>query len=114
MRSRIFSCFVSGFILVSILVGDDLCPPRGLKGSSSDGQIRLDWEDIDNGINYNTLFLECFPNCWLPSQATIVHEVDNGTGGWFRDPDGDFACSYGGACDDIYSDEFGWGAWGGW
>ena len=114
MRSRIFSCFVSGFILVSILVGDDLCPPKGLKGSSSDGQIRLDWEDIDNGINYNTLFLECFPNCWLPSQATIVHEVDNGTGGWFRDPDGDFVCSFGGACDDIYSDEIEWGAWGGW
>ena len=112
MKSIFFPFFVLGFILIPELNGEELCSPEGLRGSSSDRRLTFDWEDI--GVpSYNTLFLECFPLCALPSTATIVHEVDNGTGGWYRSDVGDNVCSYGASCD-INSDQVEWAAWGGW
>tara|TARA_Y100000590_G_scaffold287563_2_gene323754 strand:+ start:1144 stop:4155 length:3012 start_codon:yes stop_codon:yes gene_type:complete len=112
MNTKLFLSIISVFSLISFLEGDDLCSPDDLRASSLDGQIRLDWKKIDSGINYNTLFFECFPTCNVPSQATIIHEIDNGTGGWYRDNEGGHVCAFGAPCDTNSLVQF--GAWGGW
>ena len=82
-----------------LLHSQEMCSPSNLLSTSGDRSIALSWRHVNDASSDDLLFLECFPECDIPSSATITHEVDNGNGGWFRGTDGNFYCWDGPDCD---------------
>ena len=83
---------------LTLLFGQELCAPLNLNAVSSSGSVFLQWQDIYSDYGDNNTFQECFPLCDIPESSTIVHEVDNGNGGWYRNSAGDQVCWFGLDC----------------
>ena len=94
-----FSLLILMIVSNQFLFSQEMCPPSNLLSSSGDRSISLSWRHVNDSSSDDLLFLECFPECEIPSSATITHEVDNGGGGWFRGTDGNFYCWEGPDCD---------------
>ena len=77
----------------------DICIPSELEVESGNRNIFFSWKDINDNSIENIVFQECFEFCGIPASATIVHEVDNGGGGWYRNGAGEYYCWYGLDCD---------------
>ena len=97
-----------------LLYGQELCPPLNLNGTSLAGSIQLNWQDIYSEQGDNNIFLECFPACAIPESVTIVHDTDNGNGGWYRNANGDPICWFGPDCNLNPDAEAGFSAAAGW
>jgi len=96
---KIFSVVFYFFFLVSISIAQEFCTPKDLVSTYSDKTLFLNWKDVNDYSSEQNLFLECFPICEVPASATISHNIDNGTGGWYRGMDGNFYCWEGPDCD---------------
>ena len=83
----------------SSLIAQELCIPSELEATSGNRSIFFSWKDINDNSIENIVFQECFEFCGIPASATIVHEVDNGGGGWYRNGAGEYYCWYGLDCD---------------
>ena len=102
------------FLFYSYIYSQVLCEPIDLEVASSNSTLQLDWKDIGGGSDeWENIFLECFEECGIPSSATIVHEVDNGNGGWYRTMDAEYYCYLGADCE-LNSPDGGWSALGAW
>ena len=107
---KLYKIIPSIFILSNILLSQDatLCPPRFLDAYFYDEEVYLVWEDPDSSNFGTILFDECFLSCSLAVEAmNIEHLIDNESGGWFRNADGDSTgCGSGmRACSDDGSDD---------
>ena len=111
---KIKQSIIISFQFLLSLYGQELCPPLNLNGTSLSGSMRLSWQDIYSEEGNNNIFLECFPDCGIPESVYIEHDIDNGSGGWFRNPDGDPICWYGPDCNLSSSTEAGFSAAAGW
>ena len=83
----------------SSLIAQELCIPSELEVEPGNRNIFFSWKDINDNSVENIVFQECFEFCGIPASATIVHEVDNGGGGWYRNGAGEYYCWYGLDCD---------------
>ena len=95
---------------LSILSGQELCPPAFLEAYSYDGKVELYWaQTFSFG---DVLFDECFSSCASAAeQMTVVNDTSicsDCSGGWFRYEDGTPAdCGTGMyPCDDGGDDDF--------
>ena len=88
-------------VLISLksLMAQELCAPSDLEAESGNRSIFFSWKDINDNSIENIVFQECFELCGVPATATIVHEVDNGGGGWYRNSNGEYYCWYGLDCE---------------
>ena len=111
--NKILSIIISSQFFL-MLYGQELCPPLNLNGTSLAGSIQLSWQDIYSEEGDDNIFLECFPACAIPESVSIVHDVDNGNGGWFRNPNGDPICWFGPDCNLNPDAEAGFSAVAGW
>ena len=103
---KIFALYLFIFTAIS---AQTLCPPAFLTASPSNGEANLSWSAPDTAFYGDILLAECFADCDSASTAfTIVHEVDNNSGGWFRLPaDSVIDCGSGMlACADGGTDDF--------
>ena len=89
---KFFYLFILMISSNQLLHSQEMCSPSNLLSTSGDRSIALSWRHVNDASSDDLLFLECFPECDIPSSATITHEVDNGNGGWFRGTDGNFYC----------------------
>lgn len=89
-------------------MAQSLCPPAFLNADDGNTEVYLSWTAPDTADYGDILFAECFENCDSAAVAfDIIHGVDNGSGGWFRDRYGDplncgdgmFTCADGGTDD---------------
>ncbi len=73
------------------LFGQDLCPPRFLETDFSSETVDLFWDEPDTSNYGSILLFECFESCSLASEAFNIAHNDSagGSGGWFRNSDGD-------------------------
>tara|TARA_Y100000748_G_scaffold164867_1_gene137920 strand:+ start:7967 stop:11023 length:3057 start_codon:yes stop_codon:yes gene_type:complete len=111
MNNRLLSS-IFYFILIINSNGQDLCAPGGLNANASNQSISFTWDAIGSNPG-EIIFLECFALCGLPTTATVVHEIDNGNGGWYRNQEGEYYCWVGPDCDlSPYGQE--WAALGSW
>ena len=94
-----YSLLILMIVSNQFLFSQEMCSPSNLLSSSGDRSISLSWRHVNDSSSDDLLFLECFPDCEIPSSATVTHEVDNGGGGWFRGTDGNFYCWDGPDCD---------------
>ena len=85
--------------LFAITYSQELCVPYNTNAEVNDNTITIRWggEGLDPS---NEIYSYCFPLCELPAMLdTIDHIVDNGTGGWYRNSDGEGSCGEGLNCD---------------
>ena len=107
---KIFALYLFSFTAIS---AQTLCPPAFLTASPANGEANLSWSAPDTAFYGDILLAECFADCDSAGTAfTIVHDVDNNSGGWFRyasEVDGslDIDCGTGMlACEDGGTDNF--------
>ena len=99
-RKTLFTLGITTFI--SLLYSQDaLCPPEDVLSTSYDSSLRLEWIDPggDGGSGDELLFFECFEFCMIPEIAQIEHVIDNGGGGWYRNFEGGYFCTFGPDCE---------------
>ena len=87
------------FTTIYSVFSQDLCAPDGLNANVSSRAIAFSWDDIGGSNPGQIIFQECIPLCAVPATASIIHEVDNGTGGWYRNSSGETTCWIGPDCD---------------
>ena len=67
-----------------------LCPPAFLTASAGNTEVDLSWFSPDTAYYGDVLLSECFPSCDSAITVfTVLNDVDNGNGGWFRNAAGD-------------------------